>query len=360
MLRQPLGKLHQPPNRGGHLFPKGFPQHGDKITVMVVSPLSASSPEELEPIFKQEIRCWKEQLFWDYTPAIDLIRKYMKTGNLPGFVERTCEGLAVGYAYYLIDPPVGYLGNIYVASEFAESDTYQILLNETVHTLRSSGKVERIECQVFGFNFDLSPLFLNLDFTPLVRHFLCLDLSRAALENSSYEIPDFQILNWERRFLVPAAEVVYDSYRGSPDYGLCRDYQSRDGCIRFLRNLVDNPGCGTFTPLSSYVAFDRKGTLCAVLVTSRIDSDTGMIPQISVRSDCQRNGLGTKLLRTYLKRARDEGLKRITLSVSGANEGAYQLYFRVGFQAVKDFCAFLWTSHPDKNLGCRKMEVECG
>jgi len=117
--------------------------------------------------------------------------------------------------------------------------------------------------------------------------------------------------------------------------------KSREGCIRFLNNLVKHPGCGTFSPQTSYVVLDSEEQVCGVLLTSKISPDTGMIPQISVRNDCQGKGIGSYLLRTYFKDARESGLERITLSVSEANEGACRLYDRLGFQKTRDFHAFV-------------------
>ncbi len=135
--------------------------------------------------------------------------------------------------------------------------------------------------------------------------------------------------------------MICNSYQGSTDYKLCHDYQSREGCIRFLNNLVKHPGCGTFSPQNSYIVLDSEEQACGVLLTSKISPDTGMIPQISVRSDCQGKGIGSYLLRTFFKDARESGLERITLSVSESNEGACRLYDRLGFQKIRDFHAFV-------------------
>ena len=102
-------------------------------------------------------------------------------------------------------------------------------------------------------------------------------------------------------------------------------------------------GCGIFSADTSYVALDSSGQICGVLIASRIEADTGMIPQISVRSSFQGKGLGTVLLYTYLREAKKRDFKRITLSVSEANRRAYHLYLRSGFEKTKDFHAFIWS-----------------
>ena len=316
---------------------------------MQILPLSHVSPQKLEGVFEQEIRYWQDELFWDYRPAVDLIRKFLSSRTLPGFALRRQKGSIAGYSYYVIHQPVGYIGNLYVRRECASAEAYQTLLGQIVQSLKSWGKVQRIESQVFAFNFDLVPLFRQHEFKALDRYFLALPLdtvnpgdtpSRQLQERSR-----FRILSWERRFMIPAAEVIYDSYLDSPDYQLCRDYQSRQGCLRFLRNLVDNPGCGTFSARKSYVVLDQE-RVCGVLVASQISPDTGMIPQISVRRDCQGRGLGSLLLQIHSQQAKKQGLKRVTLSVSATNQRAYQLYLQLGFQRAKNFHAFIWNADP--------------
>ena len=267
----------------------------------------------------------------------------MRLQSLPGHAVKSPSGVITGYSYYLVDRPVGYIGNLYVRAEFASAQVYQSLLERTLCSLKSWSNVGRIECQVFPFNLELAPLFRQQGFTPLKRHFLSMPVDRLNGSCSPRtKSTGFQILPWKPRFFEPAAAVIYDSYRGSPDYRLCLDYQSLRGCARFLRNLVDNPGCGIFSADTSYVALDGGGQLCGILIASRIEAETGMIPQISVRNSCQGKGLGTILLCTYLREAKKRGFRRITLSVSDANRRAYHLYRRFGFQKTKDFHAFIW------------------
>ncbi|MCZ6770146.1 MAG: GNAT family N-acetyltransferase [Acidobacteria bacterium] len=303
--------------------------------------LSQVDSQELERTFQQEIQWWQNELFWDYQPAVSLIKKFIASRSLSGWALKTDAGSLSGYSYYVINHPVAYIGNLYIRSERASPAGYAELLDKILHSLRSGQEIRRIESQIFAFNCDLVPLFEQHEFTALKRHFLSLPLDHLVEGKKSELQPEFQISQWENRFFFPAAEVIYNSYDGSPDYELCHDYQSSEGCIRFLRNLVQHPGCGIFSPRISYVALDCEERVCGVLLTSKISPDTGMIPQISVRSDCQGKGLGSFLLQTYFREARQSGLERITLSVSEANHRACQLYLRLGFRKTKDFHAFV-------------------
>ena len=308
---------------------------------MDIVALSQVNSQDLESIFQQEIQCWKDELFWDYQPAVSVIKQYISSRSLSGWAIKTGSGALSGYSYYVINEPVAYIGNLYVRSEYANAAVYAELLNRILHSLRTGKQIRRIESQIFAFNCDLVPLFEEHEFTAIKRHFLLLPLDQPQEGKKLRIQPNFRVSGWENRFFIPVADVICNSYRGSTDYQLCHDYQSREGCIRFLNNLVKHPGCGTFSPQTSYVVRNPEDQVCGVLLTSKISPDTGMIPQISVRSDCQGKGIGSYLLRTYFKDARESGLERITLSVSEANEGACRLYSRLGFQKTRDFHAFV-------------------
>jgi ribosomal protein S18 acetylase RimI-like enzyme len=194
--------------------------------------------------------------------------------------------------------------------------------------------------------------FVKLGFKALPRYFLSVTLDNEEVTRQVEALAgseDSVIRDWKREFRASTAEVIYDSYVGSPDLDLCRDYQSRRGCVRFLNNLIGSPTCGKFSEKDTKVALDQNGGICGVLLATEIDSGTGMIPQLSVRREYQGKGIGSRLLAEYMKGAVREGLERVTLSVSQGNKRAFDLYRRVGFQPEKEFHALVWeSSHSSK------------
>ena len=310
---------------------------------MRVVPLSGISTSKFETLFDQEVQNWKRELFWDYRPTINLLRRQIRSRSLPGHALMTAQGVLAGYSYYVVDHPIGYIGNLFVGSGWNAPENYAQLLEETLFSLRTWGGVQRIECQLVPFNCNLTPLFRHQAFSVLKRYFLSLSVPGLSAHGAGNGGPaGFSIQAWDERLFDAAAQVVYDSFRGSPDEKLCHDYQTPTGCSRFLQNLVRGPGCGSFSPKTSYIVSDEKGQVCAVIITSRIGPGTGMIPQISVRRRDQGKGLGSWLLRTYFEVARESDLQRITLSVSQSNRAAHRLYSRLGFRPNREFHAFLW------------------
>lgn len=298
---------------------------------------------EMSGIFREETRYWNDQLFWDYETTLRVIRGFLETGTLPGFVLRDSDGVPVGYTYYVVDRPVAFIGNVFVCDRHAGGEAYDHLVGRVVQLLSGDPGIDRIECQIFGFNTDLRPYFAGRGFQIMSRHFLVRPLTHLAEpDDSRFGRGPFRVVRWQDRYLAAAAEVIYDSYVLSYDAGLCRDYQTPQGCLRFIRNLVENPACGTFSPGETLLALDSYGSLCGLLLATRTDAHTGMIPQLSIRREFQGRGLGSRLLAQHLMQCREVGLDRVSLSVSDANGRAYRLYLRMGFELHKNFDAFVW------------------
>lgn len=60
--------------------------------------------------------------------------------------------------------------------------------------------------------------------------------------------------------------------------------------------------------------------------------DEAHITNIAVHPDYRRQGIGERLLRELVLRARNRGARRMTLEVRPSNEGAQRLYAKFGFK----------------------------
>jgi len=311
---------------------------------MQIISLRDCSTEKLNPLFEEEIHHWANSIYWDYRSTLNVIKGFILAKSLPGYVLLSGDDV-IGYSYYVVDRPVSFIGGLYVMDEKAGPDPYAILLQRTAETVTAVPGVERVETQLFEFNYPFRSLFAACGFSALRRHFLVCDLAGALVpgsEDLGLGKPAWQFTQWQDKFIGSASEVIYDSYRGSFDSTICWDYQTRQGCLRFVRNLIENPACGRFFGEDTLVAVDAKGQVCGILLGTRIGSETAMIPQISIRRECQGRGLGSAMINTYLARCREKGLARVTLSVSEGNDRAFRLYLRKGFEILKTFHAFIW------------------
>src|SRR5271169_3169376 len=101
----------------------------------------------LDVLFQEEARHWREELHWDYRPSIDLIRKFIDSRSLNGYLALD-NGRPAGYGFYVLEDHKGLIGGLFVASDYAQSPITRDILNEMLTALRATPRLERIEAQL--------------------------------------------------------------------------------------------------------------------------------------------------------------------------------------------------------------------
>ena len=86
-------------------------------------------------------------------------------------------------------------------------------------------------------------------------------------------------------------------------------------------------------------------TLKTIIFMTALDEgtkdDSLYLDHIAIANNAQGTGLGTKLLNTLSKIAKEDGYDTITLKVIGSNAGAKKLYEKHGFVVTKKDTGFL-------------------
>jgi ribosomal protein S18 acetylase RimI-like enzyme len=140
-----------------------------------------------------------------------------------------------------------------------------------------------------------------------------------------------------------AARVIAAAYRGHVDSLINNQYNSVAGARRFLHNIVEYPGCGNFFGPASFVSIERgTAQACGMSLASLVAPDVGHITQICVVPEVQGTGVGYELLRRSLIALAGHGCRKVSLTVTSANESAVRLYERVGFHTARRFDALVW------------------
>jgi ribosomal protein S18 acetylase RimI-like enzyme len=148
---------------------------------------------------------------------------------------------------------------------------------------------------------------------------------------------------WSDHHQEPAAQLIAAAYQGHVDSLINDQYRSIAGARRFLFNIVQYPGCGTFFKPASVAAFDRlTGRMCGICLASLVMPYCGHITQICVAPWVRGAGVGYELLRQSLTLLREAGCRKTSLTVTSSNGEAIKLYEEVGFTTIRNFCAYVW------------------
>jgi len=174
------------------------------------------------------------------------------------------------------------------------------------------------------------------------RNYMRAELATADLRDVPMRKP-VSIERWTDHFHDAAAQVIADAYTGHVDGRINDQYRSVAGARRFLYNIVQFPGCGTFFRPASFAALEAgSGALCGVSLASLIATECGHITQICMTPSMRGQGVGHQLLRHSLQAMKDVGCRACSLTVTAINRDAVALYEKVGFRTIRRFSAYAW------------------
>jgi ribosomal protein S18 acetylase RimI-like enzyme len=303
------------------------------------------SSADLRPLLEDEIRLWAGLLCWDYSGSADMVLRYVDSKILPGYAA-VDRGRIVGYAFFVYEGSKGVVGDLFVANGERLPEAHEIesrLLVHVIETLQQSPGIHRVEAQLLAHEAGavVAP-FASQGFRRHARLFMMLRLDSAP-KNAVTLPPEMEIRRWSEQDYQAAASVITSAYRGHVDSEINDQYRSLSGSLRFLNNIVRFPGCGTFDPESSFVAFHKKTrSVAGLILCSRVRNDVGHVTQICVLPEYRSHGIGESLLKAAVNNLRQRNFVMLSLTVTQANDHAVELYRRFGFDTQRVFDAFVW------------------
>jgi ribosomal protein S18 acetylase RimI-like enzyme len=295
----------------------------------------------LEPLLQEETEEWRTELDWDYRPSADLVRRFVDMRALTGF---TLPGKseAAGYGYYVCEEGKGLIGGLYIGRRYRTIENENALLNAILDSMWRTPGTRRIEAQLMMLSSPLSRSMPNPRWCrTFPRKFF--EVSLDAIRELPPREPKVVIAPWSENRQDDAARLIAAAYAGHVDSHINDQYRSASGARRFLTNIVQYPGCGTFFAPAACVAVPATGRgLYGVCLTSLVAPDVGHITQVCVAPAFRGTGLGYELLRRSLLALADQGCRTVSLTVTTSNASAIQLYERMGFVNRRDFAAYVW------------------
>jgi len=296
----------------------------------------------LEPLLEEETEAWRTSLTWDFRPSADLVRRFINLRNLNAFA-LVVGGAVEGYSYYVAEEGKGLIGDFFVRAASRTAERENRILRAILDSLWRVPGLRRIEAQLMMLGLELGPS------SPYARWFhayrrqfleLPLDLVRSF---RAREPEGIAFAPWAESWRDETARVIAATYRGHVDSQINDQYRSQAGAHRFLVNIVQYLGCGSFFAPASFVAWDRgPRALCGVSLASTVAPDVGHITQVCVDPEHQGKSIGYELLRRSLTAFAAQGCRSVSLTVTSGNESALRVYRQMGFRKRRDFDAYVW------------------
>jgi len=298
---------------------------------------------DLDLLLAEETSTWLETLDWDFRASAGLVRRFLEMQALNGSA-LVMNGYPVGYCYFVSEERKGLIGDLYVMKEYLTVETEGALLEAVVGRLMATAFVKRIESQLMMLRSGPTLALPRREFARMfLRTFMEIDLEAAASLATRKLTTAVLIDGWTERRQDDAGTLIAESYRGHIDSEINDQYRSAGGARRFLANIIQYPGCGSFFQPASFAALDAgTGKLCGMCLSSLVNADVGHITQVCVSHAARGTGLGYELIRRSLEALTKHGCRKASLTVTAANTSAIDLYERIGFLKARTFSAHVW------------------
>jgi ribosomal protein S18 acetylase RimI-like enzyme len=298
---------------------------------------------DLDALLEEETKAWRDTLDWDFRGSANLVRRFLEMQALNGYA-LLINGYPAGYTYFVAEDRKGLIGDLYVMKDYLSVENEARLVTAVVQGLMNTPQIRRIESQLMmlrtGPKIVLpEPKYLRT----FVRNFMEIDagVARRLPERQPSRVLWFD--SWNERKQDDAASLIASAYEGHIDSEINDQYRSGAGARRFLMNIVQFPGCGSFFQPASFVALEPgSARLAGICLASLVQADVGHVTQVCVSKGARGTGVGYELIRKSLESLVRHGCRKVTLTVTASNHEAVGLYERMGFRQTRNFTAYVW------------------
>jgi ribosomal protein S18 acetylase RimI-like enzyme len=296
---------------------------------------------DLDPLLREETAEFERELDWDYAKSADLVRK-AADGQILGGAALCERGEIAGYACASLAGDKALIWDLYVRPAWRAGAAGAVLFRVLLDALMGMG-LRRIECQLMLGDAEFAKALQRERAVQLIERIL-LRLDEDVLLPLRGVGEGVRFERWAEHGdgIDGAAEVIAAAYTGHIDLGINDEYGTLEGAHIHVKNIVDFPGSSTFYAAGSYIAIDMNtGATVGIALGSFVGAEVGHIAQICVRPEAKGAGVGYELLRLSIAGLRQGGAKRVSLTVTAANEEAVRLYLKCGFREVRRFYAYI-------------------
>lgn len=298
---------------------------------------------DLDPLLAEETQAWRETLDWDFRGSAGLVRRFLEIQSLSGYA-LLMNGYPVGYCYYVAEERKGLIGDLYVMKDYLSVENEERLLIAVVQGLMKTPLIRRIESQLMMLRTGPAIALPEPKYVrTFVRNFMEIQSGVASSLPERHPAQPVVFDSWSERKQDEAATLIAGAYHGHIDSEINDQYRSPAGARRFLMNIVQYPGCGSFFQPASFVAIEPgSGRLVGICLASLVQADVGHVTQVCVSKAARGTGAGYELIRRSIESLTRHGCRKVTLTVTGSNDEAIGLYEHMGFRKTRNFAAYVW------------------
>lgn len=298
---------------------------------------------DLDLLLEEETQAWREILDWDFRGSANLVRRFLEMQALNGYA-LLVNGYPVGYSYFVAEERKGLIGDLYVMKDYFSAENEERLLAAVVEGLMKTPLIGRIESQLMMLRSGSAIALPQRKYLrTFVRNFMEIGGAEAGRLPERRPSQPMRFDSWSERKQDEAAVLIASAYQGHIDSEINDQYRSPAGARRFLMNIVQYPGCGSFFQPASFVALEPgSGRLIGMCLASLVQAEVGHITQVCVAKTARGSGTGYELIRKSLASLVRHGCRKVTLTVTASNTEAIALYERMGFHKRRNFAAFVW------------------
>ena len=302
---------------------------------------------DLDPLLEEEIREWQTELDWDFRPSADLVRRYTAANSLGG-AALIVDGAVAGYGYGVLEEPRGIIGDLYIRAAVRNPQSECDLFRSLLEALATTPRISRMESQLMLLTAGSAQLIAT---NGAHRNFVRVFPRCLMARDSAFSLPRAEagplarvrFDRWQDHSMHVAGTIIAAAYKGETDAEINSQYRSPGGARRFLSNIVEFPGCGSFHAGASFIASDRRtGDPAGMVLASFVAKDVGHISQLCVLPGSRGLGLGKELLRAAVDTLSQHGARSVSLTVTSSNSTAISLYEQFGFRRGRSFYAYIW------------------
>jgi len=298
--------------------------------------------EEIAPLLDEEVDAWSQELDWDYRPSAELIHRFIRLDQLGGYA-LLLRGKPIGYVYHVVEDRKSTIGGLFVSAAHRTPRNEDLLLEAALAELFKTPGVHRVQSQLMLMSDPMTRRYPRPEWMHAYqREFMESSLEDVRLLDAVTPRYPVYFEPWTPSCIDESAGLIARSYQGHIDGRINDLYCTPGGSRKFLENIVQYPGCGSFHQPGSFAARDSvTRRLVGVILASLVAPEIGHVTQVCVGPEAQGSRLGYELMRKSMVSMAERGFKRVSLTVTSSNP-AIELYKQMGFANQSMFAALVW------------------